>query len=180
MREVQIEPFGTLARAGRFGPYGGRYVPETLMAALEELEAAYENAKQDQHDADGEVHRQAELWRNDDPEHDDCRSDRHDRDSVPDAPGRADQHRARHAVLATDDRRNGNHVVGVGRMPHPEQEAENEERHDARGDSGHCARAMMAILGRIMQGFDRTPNPKCTAPGGRAALGTQLDTRLCH
>ena len=26
---------------GRFGPYGGRYVPETLMAPLEELEAAY-------------------------------------------------------------------------------------------------------------------------------------------
>ncbi len=26
---------------GRFGVYGGRYVPETLMAALEELEAAY-------------------------------------------------------------------------------------------------------------------------------------------
>src|SRR5690349_2277427 len=27
---------------GRFGVYGGRYVPETLMAALEELERAYE------------------------------------------------------------------------------------------------------------------------------------------
>jgi len=27
--------------AGRFGPYGGRYVPETLMAALEQLETAY-------------------------------------------------------------------------------------------------------------------------------------------
>src|SRR5438046_991923 len=27
---------------GRFGAYGGRYVPETLMAALEELERAYE------------------------------------------------------------------------------------------------------------------------------------------
>src|SRR3989304_3834176 len=26
---------------GRFGPYGGRYVPETLMAPLEELEGAY-------------------------------------------------------------------------------------------------------------------------------------------
>ena len=26
----------------RFGPYGGRYVPETLVSALEELEAAYE------------------------------------------------------------------------------------------------------------------------------------------
>src|SRR5437879_8145365 len=27
--------------AGRLGPYGGRYVPETLMAALEELEGAW-------------------------------------------------------------------------------------------------------------------------------------------
>jgi len=32
---------------GRFGPYGGRYVPETLMAALDELERAYEKAKRD-------------------------------------------------------------------------------------------------------------------------------------
>src|SRR5213593_1676762 len=30
---------------GRFGPYGGRYVPETLMAALEELEREYETAR---------------------------------------------------------------------------------------------------------------------------------------
>jgi tryptophan synthase beta chain len=29
---------------GRFGPYGGRYVPETLMAPLEELERAYQTA----------------------------------------------------------------------------------------------------------------------------------------
>jgi len=34
-------------KPGRFGAYGGRYVPETLMAALEELEAAYEAAKVD-------------------------------------------------------------------------------------------------------------------------------------
>ncbi len=32
---------------GRFGPYGGRYVPETLMAALEELERVFETAKRD-------------------------------------------------------------------------------------------------------------------------------------
>src|SRR5262249_3626079 len=32
---------------GRFGVYGGRYVPETLMAALEELEHAYEKARRD-------------------------------------------------------------------------------------------------------------------------------------
>jgi tryptophan synthase beta chain len=29
------------ARPGRFGPYGGRYVPETLIAALDELAEAY-------------------------------------------------------------------------------------------------------------------------------------------
>ena len=34
---------------GRFGPYGGRYVPETLMPALAELEAAWAGAKADQH-----------------------------------------------------------------------------------------------------------------------------------
>src|SRR5579864_8471017 len=29
---------------GRFGPYGGRFVPETLVAPLEELERAYAEA----------------------------------------------------------------------------------------------------------------------------------------
>jgi tryptophan synthase beta chain len=42
------------AKSGRFGVYGGRYVPETLMAALEELEQAYAVAQ-----ADAEFH--AEL-----------------------------------------------------------------------------------------------------------------------
>ena len=32
---------------GRFGPYGGRFAPETLMAPLEELEKAYREAKAD-------------------------------------------------------------------------------------------------------------------------------------
>src|ERR1041385_949472 len=32
---------------GRFGPYGGRYVPETLMAALGELEREYDKARRD-------------------------------------------------------------------------------------------------------------------------------------
>ncbi len=32
---------------GRFGPYGGRFVPETLMPALLELEQAYEEARRD-------------------------------------------------------------------------------------------------------------------------------------
>src|SRR5215469_1024232 len=32
---------------GRFGEYGGRYVPETLMAALDDLEREYQKAKKD-------------------------------------------------------------------------------------------------------------------------------------
>ena len=32
---------------GRFGPYGGRFVPETLMPLIHELEAAYAAAKAD-------------------------------------------------------------------------------------------------------------------------------------
>jgi tryptophan synthase beta chain len=32
---------------GHFGPYGGRYVPETLMAPLDELERAYQAARSD-------------------------------------------------------------------------------------------------------------------------------------
>ena len=33
--------------AGRFGPYGGRYVPETLVAALDELDHAYAESQAD-------------------------------------------------------------------------------------------------------------------------------------
>ncbi len=35
-------------RGGHFGPYGGRYVPEVLMAPIEELEEAYLAAREDE------------------------------------------------------------------------------------------------------------------------------------
>ncbi len=45
---AMVSPAGPVrSAAGRFGVYGGRYVPETLMAALEELEAAYGEAQKD-------------------------------------------------------------------------------------------------------------------------------------
>src|SRR5574341_858711 len=37
-----------IASKGRFGAYGGRYVPETLIPALDELEAAYERYSHDE------------------------------------------------------------------------------------------------------------------------------------
>ena len=33
---------------GRFGPYGGKYIPETLMSAIQELEVAYTSLKDDE------------------------------------------------------------------------------------------------------------------------------------
>ena len=33
---------------GRFGEYGGQYIPETLMNAIQELENAYESYKEDE------------------------------------------------------------------------------------------------------------------------------------
>ncbi len=46
-RKPNVQTPPESAGGGRFGPYGGRYVPETLMAALEELDAVYANAKAD-------------------------------------------------------------------------------------------------------------------------------------
>src|SRR5205085_231302 len=45
--EVRLAPEARTRDPGRFGPYGGRYVPETLMGALEELERVYETAQRD-------------------------------------------------------------------------------------------------------------------------------------
>ena len=50
MPETLLNPTAEVMRtaaAGRFGAYGGRYVPETLMAALQELEQAYAEAQRD-------------------------------------------------------------------------------------------------------------------------------------
>ena len=47
MASVILPSAPSESRPGRFGIYGGRYVPETLMAALVELEHEYETAKAD-------------------------------------------------------------------------------------------------------------------------------------
>jgi len=44
---MPTDPFAGPDRQGRYGTYGGRFVPETLMGPLEELEAAYREAIRD-------------------------------------------------------------------------------------------------------------------------------------
>ncbi len=45
--ETQAKRAKAAEMTGWFGPYGGRYVPETLVAALDELRDAYEEARRD-------------------------------------------------------------------------------------------------------------------------------------
>lgn len=50
MTQTPIQPSQTAARPdalGRFGKFGGKYVPETLMPALSELEAAFQQYRDD-------------------------------------------------------------------------------------------------------------------------------------
>ena len=48
-RGIAMQTIGTLPdEMGHFGPYGGRFVPETLMSALDELESAYREAQADE------------------------------------------------------------------------------------------------------------------------------------
>jgi len=46
-RKSARKPAQSATAEGRFGAYGGRYVPETLMAPLQELEEAYNQARND-------------------------------------------------------------------------------------------------------------------------------------
>ena len=47
MASIILPASSSESRPGRFGVYGGRYVPETLVAALDELERAYAEARAD-------------------------------------------------------------------------------------------------------------------------------------
>jgi tryptophan synthase beta chain len=47
MASIILPAIPSESRPGRFGVYGGRYVPETLVAALDELEREYDLAKND-------------------------------------------------------------------------------------------------------------------------------------
>ena len=50
MTQTQTPPASPAAvpdARGRFGDFGGRYVPETLMFALDQLDRAYREAKHD-------------------------------------------------------------------------------------------------------------------------------------
>src|SRR5579884_4062507 len=44
---IEMQPQALPDARGRFGDFGGRFVPESIMSALDELEAAYHEALND-------------------------------------------------------------------------------------------------------------------------------------
>src|SRR5262249_57172704 len=57
-----------------------------------------------------------------------------DRDGVAEAPEHADQDGAAERPLAADDRGHGDHVVGIGRVSHAEEEPEAHDRQQGAHD----------------------------------------------
>lgn len=77
-------------------------------------------AQQDEHQADRQFHRQANLDWNRQIENDDARSNHQNRQRVAQSPEGADETGMANAVLAAYDRGYSYNVVGIGRMSHPE------------------------------------------------------------
>ncbi len=106
-----------------------------------------EDAEGDQHQGDGELHGQADGRRDDDVEDDDQYADQRDGDGVAESPQGTDQRAVQEAAAAIEDGRDGDHVVGIGRVAHAEQKAEAGEGQEL-GHGGGSPFGKVTSLGR--------------------------------
>ena len=83
-----------------------------------------EDAEQDEHQADGQLHGETDARRNDDVEENDGRAHAEDGDGVADAPERSDHTCLADAPLAADDGGNGDDVVRVCGMAHAKDKSQ--------------------------------------------------------
>ena len=93
--------------------------------------AQVHETEQNQHHPDRQLQRQPHSGRDDPAEQHDAGSDGQDGQRVAHTPQGADGRRARRGPLAGEDGGHGDHVVGVGRVAHPEEEAEQDHRQEA-------------------------------------------------
>jgi hypothetical protein len=96
-----------------------------------EHSAQVHDTEQDQHEPDGELHRQPDPGRDDPAEQDDAASDHQDSQGVPQAPERADQRRSRRTPVAGHDGRHRDDMIGVGGVAHAEEEPQRRDRKEA-------------------------------------------------
>ena len=89
-------------------------------------------AKNNQHDRDRQLHAQPDSHWNYKIEENDSGSDHEDRKCVAEAPERANHGRPHAVALVADDGGDGDHVIGIGGVAHPEKKShrENGEKPD--------------------------------------------------
>lgn len=80
-----------------------------------------EYTKKYQHQAHRQFHRKPNSWRDNQAEQNDGRADQQNRDGVAEAPEAPNECRMPDAALAAYDGRNGNNVVGIGGVAHPDE-----------------------------------------------------------
>jgi len=90
-----------------------------------------EKAEQDEHEANREFHREARARRNSHAEENDGAADDGDGQRVAAAPEDADETGFGNGTLAADDGGNGDDMIGIGGVAHPEKKADGEN-----GESG--------------------------------------------
>ena len=103
-----------------------------------------ENSEQDQHQPDGQLHRQTDPRRNHQVEKNNRSTDCENRDGVTDSPEDSDQACVANALLSTDDSSDGNHVIGVGGMPHSEKKTQRDD-----GEQGQTSVILLDRTARI-------------------------------
>ena len=86
-----------------------------------------QSAQQNQHQAHGKFHREANSCRDYEPEQDDCRTNDENRDRVTQAPERANQRRLADASLTAHNRRYRDDMVRISRVAHAEKKTKRKD-----------------------------------------------------
>ena len=86
------------------------------------------DAEQNQHDCHREFHRQSEPGRDRNFENNDRGADYQHGECVPESPYDADTGGDGQAMFAAEDSSDGDHVIGIGRVTHSEQQSQERNR----------------------------------------------------
>lgn len=86
-----------------------------------------QNAQQDEHESDCQLHREPDTRRNYQVEDDNSCTDDEDSDGVADAPEDSDQACVPDALLPADDGGDGDNVIWIGGVAHPQDKTQRDD-----------------------------------------------------
>jgi len=85
------------------------------------------DTQENQHQSHGEFHGETDASWNNPAEQNDSASHQQDREGVAHAPQCTDHRSVADLSVPCDDGCNSDHMIGIGGMPHPEEEAERDD-----------------------------------------------------